>query len=45
MKKRKYESPSWGVIEMRQGLKLLQASEGGLDPLAPFTPGNDPLNS
>lgn len=39
MKKKKYESPSWGVIEMRQRLQLLQVS--GLDP---FVPGGDPLN-
>ena len=30
MKKKKYEKPSWGVIEMRQQLQLLQVS-GGLD--------------
>ena len=30
MKKKKYERPSWGVIEMRQRLQLLQVS-GGLD--------------
>lgn len=46
MKKKKYEKPSWGVIEMRQQLQLLQVSgEGGLDPLSPFSPGNDPLSN
>ena len=28
--KKKYEKPSWGVIEMRQQLQLLQVS-GGVD--------------
>lgn len=37
MKKKKYESPSWGVIEMRQRLQLLQVS-GGLDEPQPYSP-------
>lgn len=38
MKKKKYESPSWGVIEMRQRLQLLV---GSLEDPAdyPETPG------
>ena len=39
MKKKKYERPSWGVIEMRQGLKLLVGS-GGLDEPNGY-PGSD----
>ena len=37
--KKKYANPTWGVIEMRQKLQLLQIS--GLDP---FNNGGDPLN-
>ena len=44
MKKKKYEKPSWGVIEMRQQLQLLQVS-GELDPLSPFSPGGNPLSN
>lgn len=37
MKKKKYETPSWGVIEMRQRLQLLQVS-GGTTPYDPQDP-------
>ena len=40
MKKKKYESPSCGVIEMRQRLQLLQVSGGGLDQPSGY-PGSD----
>ena len=40
MKKKKYESPSCGVIEMRQRLQLLQVS-GGLDKPDGYPGGSD----
>ena len=46
MKKKQYEKPSMRTFELRQKPALLAGSNGGLDPLSPFNPGNtDPLNS
>ena len=43
-KKRTYQKPSVKVYEMKQQPQLLAGSgDGGLNPLNPFTPGNDPL--
>jgi hypothetical protein len=43
--KRKYEKPSMKVFELNGRTRLLAGSgNGGLDPLNPFNPGNDPLN-
>ena len=44
-KKQFYENPSMRVFELRQKPALLVGSNGGLDPLSPFNPGTDPLNS
>ena len=42
--KRTYEKPAMQVYELREQPQLLAGSgDGGLDPLNPFTPGNDPL--
>ena len=43
MKKKKYERPSWGVIEMRQRLQLLQVS-GGLDEPSSYPGQNSPFS-
>ena len=43
-KKRTSQKPSMKVYEMKQQPQLLAGSgDGGLNPLNPFTPGNDPL--
>lgn len=42
--KRQYEKPSMKVVEMQHRSMLLVGSGGGMDPLSPFAPGNDPLN-
>ena len=45
-KKRTYQKPSMKVYEMKQQPQLLAGSgDGGLNPLNPFTPGNDPLSN
>ena len=43
--KKMYEKPSMRVFELKQKPQLLVGSNGGLDPLSPFNPGTDPLNS
>lgn len=43
--KKMYEKPSMRVFELKQKPALLVGSNGGLDPLSPFNPGTDPLNS
>jgi len=45
MKKKIYEKPSMKVYELNQQPQILVGSNGGLDPLSPFAPGSDPLNS
>ena len=43
--KRKYEKPAMRVYMLNDRVRLLAGSgNGGLDPLSPFNPGNDPLN-
>lgn len=47
MKKKDYERPSMEVVELKQQQQLLAGSAtGGVDPLSPFAPDNnpDPLN-
>ncbi len=44
MKKKMYEKPTTKVYVLNQQPQLLVGSNGGLDPLSPFAPGNDPLN-
>lgn len=43
MKKKEYERPTMDVVEVKQQAQLL-AGSNGVDPLSPFTPGEDPLN-
>ena len=44
IQKRTYAKPTMQVYELRQQPQLLAGSgDGGLNPLNPFTPGNDPL--
>ena len=44
--KRKYEKPSMRVYELQghRSMILCASGGGGIDPLSPFYPGNDPLN-
>ena len=44
MKKKLYEKPSSKVIELKHRQQLLVGSSasGGMDPLSPFAPDNDP---
>ena len=42
MQKKKYQKPTMEIVKLQQQPQLLAGS--GLDPLSPFTPGNDPLN-
>ncbi len=42
-KKREYEKPSMQVFELKHRQQLLVGSaSGGMDPLSPFAPDNDP---
>ena len=44
--KRKYQKPAMQVVELRSRAMILAGSgNGGLDPLSPFNPGNDPLSN
>ena len=43
MKRKKYESPTMDVVEVKQQAQLL-AGSNGVDPVSPFNPGGDPLN-
>lgn len=43
---RKYEKPAMQVYELRSRAMILAGSgDGGLDPLNPFNPGDDPLSN
>ena len=41
MRKKEYERPTMQVVELKQQSTLL-AGSGGLDPLSPFAPDNNP---
>ena len=43
MKRKFYEKPSMKVFELKQRARLLVGSDGGVDPLNPFTPGGSPI--
>ena len=43
MEKKKYVKPSFEVYELKNQVRLLAGSGGGLDPLSPFNPGGNPL--
>lgn len=43
MKKRPYQEPTTEVVKLEQPYRLLAGSDGELEPLPPFTPGEDPL--
>ena len=43
MKKRPYQEPTTEVIKLEHPPGLLAGTNGKLEPLSPFTPGEDPL--
>ena len=46
-RKRKYEKPAMQVYYLPENRTMILAGSGngGLDPLSPFNPGNDPLSN